>query len=200
MVGRHLPCIQETGRLAERGVSPLRFGLDADPFGDPVDVVEERDHLDRIVDARVAQAVTSKAIDVSRRDRGGLVRELDGKVAERPNPRLDVRLPVVVRRVCGKLVWGALSTEVVGMRLDSVMAVVHPGDDDREELAVGAGQLGAAEHDLPVEIQHRAKGPGAQADRLDDVEDLACPSPGGGVLVRELAGRLVLPDQAYVGH
>jgi len=50
--------------LAWRGVGPLRFGLDADSFGDPVDVVEEGDHLDRIVDTRVAPAVTSKAVDV----------------------------------------------------------------------------------------------------------------------------------------
>jgi len=90
------------------------------------------------VDARVAQAVSSKAVDVGRRNRGGLVRELDCKVAQRANPRLDVRFPVVVRGVRGKLVWGALGTEVVGMRLDSVMAVVRPGDDDGEELAVGA--------------------------------------------------------------
>jgi hypothetical protein len=58
-------------------------------------------------------------------------------------------LPVWAGRgVCGKLVWGALGTDVAGMRLDSVVALVRPGDDDGEELAVGAGQLGAAEHDL----------------------------------------------------
>jgi hypothetical protein len=117
---------------------PLRFGLDADSLGDPVDVVEEGDHLDRIVDACVAPAVASKAVGVSRRDRTRLVRELDCEVAQRPDPRLDIRFPVVVRGVRGKLVWGALGTEVVGMRLDSVMAVVRPGDDDGEELAVGA--------------------------------------------------------------
>src|SRR5688500_1392114 len=78
-------------RLAGHGVGPFRIGIDADSLGDPVDVVEERDHLDRVVDARVAQAVASKAVDVRRRDRAGLVRQLDGKVAQRANPRLDVR-------------------------------------------------------------------------------------------------------------
>jgi hypothetical protein len=43
------------------------------------------------------------------------VRELDCKVAQRANPGLDVRFSVVMRRVRGKLVWGALGTEVVGM-------------------------------------------------------------------------------------
>ena len=99
-----------------------------------------------------------------------------------------------------KLVWGALGTEVVGMRPDSVVAVVRPRDDDGEELPLGARQLGAAEHDLPVEAHRRAQDERPQAHRLDDVEDLACPSTGGGVLVRELAGRLVLPDQANVRH
>jgi hypothetical protein len=56
----------------------------------------------------------------------------------------------------GKLVWCVFGTEVVGMRLDSVVAVVRPGDDNGEELAVGAGQLGAAERNFPVEAQHRA--------------------------------------------
>ena len=186
--------------LDGRGVGPLRFGLDADPVGDAVDVIEKSDHLDRIVDARVAPALASKVVGVSRRDRSRLVRELYCEVAQRPDPRLDIRFPVVVRCVRGKLVWNALGTEVVGMRLDSVVAVVRPGDDDGEELAVGAGQLAGAEHDLSVEAQHRAQDPGAQADRLDDVEDLACPSAGGGVLARELAGRLVLPDQADVRH
>jgi len=186
--------------LDGRGVGPFRFELDADSIGDPVDVVEKGDYLDRIVDARVAPALASKVVGVSRRDRSRLVRELHGEVAQGMDPRLEIRLPVVVRGMRGKLVWGALGTEVVGMRLDSVVAVVRPGDDDGEELAVGAGQLAGAEHDLSVEAQHRAQDPGAQADRLDDVEDLACPSAGGGVLARELAGRLVLPDQADVRH
>ena len=128
-------------RLAGQGVGPFRLGLDADSLGNPVDVVEERDHLDRIVNARVAQAVTSKTVGISLGDRSRLMRELHRKVAQGSDPRLDLSLPVVVRGVFGELVWGALGTEVVGMRLDSVVAVVRPGHDDGEELAVGAGQL-----------------------------------------------------------
>jgi hypothetical protein len=36
---------------------PLRLVVDADRLGDPVDVVEERDHLDRVVDRGVVPAV-----------------------------------------------------------------------------------------------------------------------------------------------
>src|SRR5688500_11268355 len=73
-------------RLAGQGVGPSRLGLDAASLGYPVDVIEEGDHLDCIVDARVAQAVRSKAVDVSRRNRRGLVRELHGKIAQGSDP------------------------------------------------------------------------------------------------------------------
>ncbi len=152
------------------------------------------------MDACIAPVVASKALGVSLRDRSRLVGELHSEVAQGSNPRLEIRFPVVVGGVLGLLVWGALGTEVVGMRLNSVVTVVRPRDDDGEELAVGAGQLGATEHDVPVEAHRRAQHSRAQAHGLDDVEDLACPSTGGGVLARELAGRLVLPDQPYVRH
>ena len=128
------------------------------------------------------------------------MRELHRKVAQGAEPRLEIRVPVVVGGMLGKLVWGALGTEVVGMRLNSVVAIVGSRDDDREELPIGAGKLGAAEHDFAVDTHRRPKRSWAQAHRLDDVEDLACPSTGCGVFLRELAGRLVLPDQAYVRH
>jgi len=93
------------------------------------------------MNARVAPAVAAKALGVRLRHRSRFVREFHGEVAQDSGTRLEVRLPVVVGGVLGKLVWGALGTEVVGMRLDSVVAVIGPGDDDSEELAVGAGKL-----------------------------------------------------------
>jgi hypothetical protein len=62
------------------------------------------------------------------------VRQMDGEVAKRAHVLLEVGLPVVVRCVLRELVWCALGTEVVGMRLNSVVAVVGARDDHREEF------------------------------------------------------------------
>ena len=68
--------------------------------------------------------MASEALDVCLRNRGGLVGELDREVAERSSSRLEVRLPVIVSGMVRKLVWGALVTEVVGVRASSVVALV----------------------------------------------------------------------------
>ena len=56
-------------------------------------------------------------------------RELEGVVAERADARFHVRVAIVVHRVLGQLVGCALGTEVVGMRAQSVVAVVGSRDD-----------------------------------------------------------------------
>jgi hypothetical protein len=53
------------------------------------------------------------------------MRQLDRKVAEGSGPLVEIGLAVVVLRMLGELFWGALSTEVVGVRVNSVMAVVR---------------------------------------------------------------------------
>jgi hypothetical protein len=65
------------------------------------------------------------------------MRQARREVAQRTDPRLEVRLTVVVRGVLRQLLGCALSTEVVCMRVNSVMAVVRARDDDGEKLALG---------------------------------------------------------------
>jgi hypothetical protein len=65
------------------------------------------------------------------------MRQARREVAQRTDPRLEVRLTVVVRGVLRQLLGCALSTEVVCMRVNSVMAVVRARDDDSEKLALG---------------------------------------------------------------
>ena len=86
--------------------------------------------------------------------------------------RLEPRLAVVVRGVFGQLVGGALGTEVVCVRANSVVAVVRPRDDDGEELALGPRELRAAEHDRAIEIHRRPQRSRVQRHGLDDVEHL----------------------------
>jgi hypothetical protein len=65
------------------------------------------------------------------------MRQAYREIAQRTNPRLQVRLTVVVCRVPRQLLECALSTEVVCVRVNSVMAVVRARDDDSEKLALG---------------------------------------------------------------
>ena len=113
--------------------------------------------MDRVVDRRVAPAVPAQVLDVALAERGGLMHDPHGKVAERSKGRLEVGLPVVVGRMLGEFCSGALGTEVVGMRANSIVTVVGARDDDGEELALDAGQLRGAEHDRLVETHRCAK-------------------------------------------
>ncbi len=96
---------------------PLGLALDAHAFGDPVDVVEERDDLNGVVDGGVVPAVAAKEIGILTADLRGRRGELDGVVAERADAWLEIGLPVVVLRVLGQLLGCALCTEVVCVRV-----------------------------------------------------------------------------------
>ena len=115
---------------------PFRLLVRPDAFGDPVDVVEVRDHLNRVVDRPIVEAVPPKDVGVVRADRRGGQGQLPRVVAEDAKPGLEVALAVVVLRVPCQLVWGALVTEVVGVRAPSVVALVRRRDDCREQLAL----------------------------------------------------------------
>jgi hypothetical protein len=90
------------------------------------------------VNRRVVPAVCPQVLDAGGRNPGRRRRQQNREVAERPDPRLEIGLPIVVGRVGRKLVWCALSTEVVGVGVNSVVAVVRARDDDGEKLALGA--------------------------------------------------------------
>jgi hypothetical protein len=93
------------------------------------------------VDRGVAPPLAAQAPDVRLAYRRGLVRQEHGEVAERADPRLELRPPVVVGGVLRELSCSALGTEVVGVRANSVMAVVRARNDDGEKLSLGAGKL-----------------------------------------------------------
>ncbi len=79
----------------------------------------------------------AEAGGVVRPDLGGQNGELPRVVAERPRSRVEPgRVAIVVFGVVGELVWGALGTEVVGVRPSSVAALVGGGDDGGDQLSV----------------------------------------------------------------
>ena len=156
--------------------------------------------MNRIVDRGVAPPLAAQERDVRLAYGRGLLRQEHGEVAECADPRLELRLPVIVGGVLRELVCCALGTEVVGVRANSVMAVVRARNDDGEELSLGAGKLRRAEHDRLVKPHRGAQNPGIERHRLDDVEDLPRPPERGVVLALELAGRLLFIDQPKVRH
>jgi hypothetical protein len=128
------------------------------------------------------------------------MRQPDGEVAERPHPRVEVGIPVVLSGVLRQLFGCALCTEVVCVRVNSVVAVVCAGNDDREKLPLGPRKLRGPEHDRPVEIHRGAQHRRVERHRLDDVEDLPGARDSGVVLAFQLARGLVFLDQPEVRH
>ena len=116
----------QVGAELHSGSSSMPHGL-----GDPVHVVEVGDDLDRVVDGGVAPALATEQVGVLPAHRRRSAVSLIAKSTERPHVRREVGLPVVVLRVLGQLVWGALGTEVVRVRVQSVMALVGGRDDHR---------------------------------------------------------------------
>ncbi len=112
--------------------SPLQLILDPDTVGDARHVVEVGHDLDRVRDRGVVQPDRVKRVDVRLLDVGCRVGELDRELAQRPLARRQLGLPPVVRGVSCELSCGALGTEVVGVRLRSVVAVLCGGRDGRE--------------------------------------------------------------------
>lgn len=180
---------------------PLGLGVGADAFGHAVDVVEVRDHLDGVVDRGIVETHGPQRVGLGRAD----LRRRDGEracvVTQRPGARVEIgSTSVVVFGVVGELAWGALGTEVVGMRAASVVALVGRGDDRCQQLALLSREPGRAEHDRLVELHGTLQHAGAEAHRADDVVHLAGTRDGGRVLLCEWALCVVRVDQIEVCH
>ncbi len=134
--------------LSPRGIEPvLRF--DAEPVGDPVDVVEVGADLGRVVDGTVVPSRGPQRGDVALSHVSRCQRELlcvleqghrlrieAGRSPSRRDP-VGERPGVVVVEV---EVGADLRPEIVQVGLDSVLALVGDGGDDGDELALGAAQ------------------------------------------------------------
>ena len=112
---------------------PVGLGIGADRFGNPVEVVEVGDHLDRVVDRGVVEPDRTEPVRLGRPHRGGVERQLSRVVAKRSGAHIEIGCePIIVFGVVGEFFWCALGTEVVGVRPSSVVAIVRRRDDRRE--------------------------------------------------------------------
>ena len=65
------------------------------------------------MDRTIVEPDGAKCVGLRTAGAGGLEGELDGEVAERPGPLIEIRLPVVVLGVVSQPFVCALGTEVV---------------------------------------------------------------------------------------
>lgn len=152
------------------------------------------------MDGSVVEAVGPQRLHIGGRDRGGRAGQLRREVAERPRPWLECRCAVIDLDLLDELEWGALCTEVVAVRLYSVVAVVLARHNDREQLPLHASESGRPEHDLPIQAHRLPENGRAQAHRLEDVEDLSRTGDRGVVLLLEQPVCRIDVDQAQERH
>ena len=109
------------------------------------------------------------------------------------------RAPVLLDPVCVFLVMD-LFTEVVGMRLYSVEALVGLGDHRGQHLALRPGKGGFAVHDFEVKSHRGLKGFGILAHDLHHIEDPAGTADRRVVFSFEEALRLVKIKDSDICH
>ena len=116
------------------------FGIDAEAVGDAVDVIEVGNNLNRVEDIAVAQPVFAKRVEILSPDSGRRARQQLGEFAERFLPRQEFCSVVIVFDMFGQPRVTGFRTEILPVSLDSVKAMIGPGHDSPEHLALRPGQ------------------------------------------------------------
>jgi hypothetical protein len=121
------------------------LGLDTQGIGDAVDVVEEANHLRRIVDATIVESVPTQHVEIGRAHLLGSFGELFGELTQGPIGTAKAGLTPVIANVMHKQISHSLvgnpeisdlSTEVMRMRASSVEAVIHRRRHRREHFTL----------------------------------------------------------------
>jgi hypothetical protein len=176
------------------------FQINAQPVGDAVDVVEERNDLRRVVDRAVGQPHRSQPINVGLGDGPRRAGQLDRVVAQRPIDRIEWCGGVIfLNRVYVPLILD-LSPEVIRVGLDSVVTVVGTRNDDGEHLTLRSGQRRFTAHRGCVQVEHGLQRRGVLTLNLEDVVDPPGAFAGGVVDAGKQTVSLRLIDNVYEGH
>ena len=117
-----------------------RLKVDTEPFGDTVDVVEERDDLRGIVDRPIGKAQRPQPIDVSLGNTLRFAGQLDRVIAQCPIDLGKLGLGVIGRDLLDQCSVFDLNPEIVGMGKRSVEAAVGLRNHNREHFALSAGK------------------------------------------------------------
>lgn len=153
------------------GLGHFRLWIDAQGVGDPVDVVKVGDHLDRVQNVAIAQTVLAKSLELFRPDRRGFARKELGKSGKRDFAWRKASAEIIVFNLFGEFGVSGFMTEILSVGFDSIKAVVSPGDNRGEQLALGAREAGRPAHGREVELHRSAKSARVQALNPNNVKD-----------------------------
>lgn len=160
--------------------------LDAEPGGQPIDIVEIGDDADEVVDAAVAEVLRAKRREISFGDRGGRARQLERELDHGARPRAQGRRLRIRRERVDQRLIVRQPPKRRPMVLHSIEAVVGAGHADSDRLALRPRELGTREHDLFVQLDVREHHFRVDAVDADDVRDATAPLAHD--LVRPLEG------------
>lgn len=149
------------------------LGIDAQRVGHAVDVVEKGDNFNGVQDVTVAEAVFAKSVNVPLANGGGSARDELGELCQGLAAGWKPGAPIVVFDLVGQPCVVAFRTEILPVSFDSIEAVVRPGDDHGQQLALGSGKPGRSVHGRQVERHRSAKGFWIEALDLQDVENFS---------------------------
>lgn len=152
--GRFASAFPSRREWASFGLRACRvgFGIDPQTVGDPVDVVEVRDDLRRVVDGAIVPARGAQSLDVLRLHRARGSRELVGIHEQREGLVVETCGTEIVDKSVDERIVLDLIPEVAHVRGRSVAAIVGLRNDDGEHLTLGSRNGGAAAHRFDIEL------------------------------------------------
>ena len=152
--------------------------LDAQAISDPIDVVEKADDLGSVMDSGVIQPGAAQGLDVGFAHGLRLKGQLFGIGAQRGVGLIQGRRPPVARNRIDKGVSFGLAiesfdlgTEVMGMGLDSVDAVIGFADNHRQHLALLPRQGRIGKHSRAVHLHRGLHHAPIERHNLNDIPD-----------------------------
>ena len=178
----------------------LRLQIDSQGVGQAIDVVEVADDVRGHEDVLVVEADLAQGFDIAKPASLGSARQFDGVIQEPPNAIGERRRAVVAFERVGQGVIAGSGTEILPVRLRSVVARIGSRDNRGEHLALGAAQTRGRVHESHIELHENPIHARAQGGQLDDLVHLAGPLDRFFVLAREIARGFIGLDGANVGQ
>jgi hypothetical protein len=176
------------------------FQLNAQGVRESVDVIEVADDVDQLQDSRISKTVLPEGFQVIPGIGGRLSCHFDGKVCESSLPWCELRSSVVPFDLSSQFGIAGRFTEILPVRLRSVMTIVRPRYDGGDHLSLAAGQFGGAVHELQVELQEGPHHIRSQAVDGHDFRNSSRPFDGGVILPFDISLSFILGNRANPSH